>query len=153
MYSAAPIICEGISSVVATRTSKSPEPGQRIVYNGVEYVYIYNGGTTDLPPTYGIAPQTACSGYTGTISTAAYDTILGVCQHTTITAGAYGWVACKGVVRVFTSAAISTGAFLTVGANGYFGTYVCGTTGKEIGKVLVASSAATNVTATAYISV
>jgi len=153
MYSATPVIFGGISNVVTTRASKDPEPGQRCIYGNVEYVYVYNGGNSDIPPTYGVAPQTAASGYTGTLTTVAYDTILGVCQHTTITTGAYGWVACKGVVHVYTSAAISTGAKLTVGADGYFGTYVCGTTGKEIGKVLVASSAATTVTATAYISV
>jgi hypothetical protein len=78
---------------------------------------------------------------------------LGVCQHTTIATSAYGWVAYRGVVNVFASAAIAAGAFATVGANGYFATYVCGTTGKEIGKFLTAVSAATNVTGTAYISV
>jgi hypothetical protein len=151
-YSAAPVIFGGISSVTATRGSKDPEPGQRCTYANVDYVYIYNGGASDIPPTYGCVPQTAASGYTATLTSVAKDTLLGVCQHTTIPASSYGWVANRGVVRVFTSAAISTGAFLTVSTDGYFATYVCGTTGKEIGKVLVASSAATNVTATAYIS-
>ena len=151
--SASPIIFGGISGVVTTLTGKYPQVGTKVNYEGTEYIYVYNGGDQPIYPGQGIVAQTAATGYTGTISSVAYDRILGVVVHTTMLTSTHGWVAYRGLVDVYTSAAIDTGAFVTVDADGYFTTYTCGTTGKEIGKVLVKSSAATNVKAACYISV
>lgn len=153
IYSAAPIISGGISNVTATLGRNDPQLGQRITYDNKDYVFVYNAGGSDIYPSYGCVPVAAASSTSVTLSSALYDTIVGVCQHTTIPASSYGWVAYRGVVKVMASAAIAAGAFCTVSTNGYFGTYVCGTTGKEIGKFLTAASAATGLTGTAYISV
>jgi len=153
LYSAAPIISGGISMVTATPGRNDPQLGQRVTFGNKDYVYIYNAGGSDIPPSWGCVPAAGASNCSATLSSALYDTVLGVCQHTTIPAASYGWVAYRGVVNVYASAAIAAGAFMTVGANGIFTTYVCGTTGKEIGKFLTVASAATGVTGTAYISV
>ena len=154
--SASPIIFGGISGVVTALTSNSPQVGTKVNYEGTEYIYVYNGGDRPIYPGMGIVGQAAAEGYTGTVSSITYDRIFGVVVHTTMLTSTHGWVAFRGFVSLYTSAAIATGAFVTVAADGMFSTYTCHSaagTGKEIGKVLVASSAATNVKAACYISV
>ena len=154
--SESPIIFGGISGVVTTLTGKYPQVGTTVNYEGTDYVYVYNGGDQPIYPGMGIVAQTAAAGYTGTVSSVTYDRIFGVVVHTTMLTSTHGWVAYRGLVSLYTSAAIDTGAFVTVAADGMFATYICHSatgTGKEIGKVLVASSAATTVKAACYISV
>jgi len=149
-YSEAPVVFSSVSAVTATRGSNDPQIGARMVHSSKEYVYIYNAGASDIYPRYGVAPKTACTSYSGTLSSAAYGKLFGVVVHTTIPAASYGWVCYRGVVPLATtSASIAVKAFVCVDADGTFSTYVCGTTGKEIGQVTVAGAAGT---ITAYIN-
>ena len=141
----------GISGVTATRGSGDPQIGARVIYNSREFVYVHNAGDRDIPPSYGITPQTACSSYSGTLSSAAYGQMFGVVVHATLTTGTYGWVCNRGVVQVRIGSAAVDGNFISVGANGVFATYVCGTTGKEVGFIVSASSGSTAM-ATAYVN-
>lgn len=141
----------GISGVVGTLTANTPQLGTRICYDGKEYVYVYNGGNSQIGPKYGITPQTGCSSYTGTLTSVAYGAFHGVVVHATITTSAYGWVCSRGVVQVVCGSGTATGTPITVGADGVVATYVCGTTGKEIGWVVSASSGST-AQVTAYIN-
>ena len=149
-YSNTPVIFEGISGVVTTLVSKSPQIGSRVNYEGNDYVYVYNGGNSEISKGYGICPQTAATGFTGTITSVAKDPFLGVVVHATLPTASWGWVCNKGIVPVAIASAAAVGTAFSVSADGVFATYVCGTTGKEVGKILTASSGSTAI-ATAYI--
>lgn len=150
-YSNTPIIFGGISGVTSSRGSKDPQVGAEAIYAGVKYVYIYNAGTTQISKGNVCVPATATAGYSCTVSSAVYGQPVGVCVHATLTTGTYGWVATKGTVEVSAASACAQGTALCVGANGAFATYVCGTTGKEYGYSVSASSGSTGLV-TAYIN-
>jgi hypothetical protein len=141
----------GISQVVSTLTANTPQLGTRITYDGKQYVYVYNGGNSQINPGYGICPQSGCTSYTGTITSVAYGLFHGVVQHSTLTTSTYGWVQYKGIAQVHIGSSTAQGTAITVGADGVFATYVCGTTGKECGWVVSASSGST-AQVTAYIA-
>jgi hypothetical protein len=149
-YSNTPILFGGISNVTATRTG-GPEVGMKTNYAGVDYVYAYNAGTTQISKGNVAVPATATAGYSCTVSSAVYGIPMGVCVHSTLTTATYGWLATKGTVEVSVPSACAQGTALAVGANGAFATYVCGTTGKEYGYTVSAGSGSTGLV-TAYIS-
>lgn len=150
-YSATPVFFGGISSVVSARVSSSPQVGDKITYDGIDYVYIYNAGTTQISKGNLCVPATATAGYSCTVSSAVYGIPVGVCVHATLTTNTYGWVATKGTMQVVAGSACAQGTAICVGSNGAFATYVCGTTGKEYGYTTSASSGSTGMV-TAYIS-
>lgn len=149
-YSNTPILFGGISNVTATR-GKDPEVGTRVCYNGVDYVFIYNAGATQISKGQVCVPATGTAGYSCTVSSAVYGIPVGVCVHATLTAATYGWVAYRGTVEVNAPSACAQGTAICVGSNGAVATYVCGTTGKEYGYTTSASSGSTAMV-TAYIS-
>ena len=150
VYSNTPILFGGISNVTATR-SGGPEPGMKQTYAGVDYVYVYNAGGTQISKGQLAVIATATTGFSCTVSSAVYGIPVGVCVHKTMATETYGWLATKGTVEVNAPSACAQGSALCVGANGAFATYVCGTTGKEFGYSLSASSGNTAMV-TAYIS-
>lgn len=150
-YSNTPVFFGGISGVTLTRGSKDPEIGTRITYNNVDYVYAYNAGGTDIAKGKLAVIATATAGYSCTVSSAVYGIPVGVCVHSTFTTLGYGWLATRGTIEVNAPSACAQGSALSVGTNGAFATYVCGTTGKEFGYSTSASSGSTAMV-TAYIS-
>lgn len=149
-YSDTPIMFGGISGTTATR-GKDPEPGTRVNYAGREFVYIYNAGGTAVAPGKLVVAATGTAGYSCTVSAATYGIPVGVCVHATIAAASYGWVCYRGTCEVAIPSACAQGTVIAVNTNGVFATYICGTTGKEVGYMVSASSGSTAL-ATAYIS-
>lgn len=147
--SANPVIFGGISGVTATRGSKDPEPGVRCVYEGNEYLYIYNGSNSAIQPGMYVCPAAATSAYTMTITgVASYEVPVGVVKHSTFTTGTYGWVLTKGYGVAYTSAAIAAGIGLETVVD--TGLWTTAATGTVWAKLLSATSAATNITGGAY---
>lgn len=148
-YSNTPILFGGLSGVTATRGSKDPDIGTRIIYAGNDYVYAYNAGNSEAYPGMAMTLIGGATNYSGTISTTAgLDVPFGVVRHATMPTGTYGWLLTKGIGSAYTSAAIAAGTALQPAANGLW------TTGStfSVSKLLVATSAATNITGSAYFS-
>lgn len=146
-YSDTPVLFGGISGVTASRGSKDPELGARCNYAGNQYVYAYNAGNSEAYPGIGMTLIAGATNYSCTISTTAgLDQPVGVVRHATMATGTYGWLLTKGIGSAYTSAAIAAGTGLQIAANGLW------TTGSTfcVSKLLVATSAATNITGAAY---
>jgi hypothetical protein len=97
----------------------------------------------------GMTVNAGATNYSCTISTTAgLDQPVGVVRHATMATGTYGWLLTKGIGSAYTSAAIAAGTGLQIAANGLW------TTGSTfcVSKLLVATSAATNITGSAYFS-
>lgn len=148
--SSTPIFFGGISGVTATRGPKDPEVGTKVVYEGNEYMYVYNGSANSqaCPGMY-LTPQAGSSNYTCTVTgIASYEVPVGVVKHATMTTGTYGWVLTKGYGVAYTSAALAAGVALETVAD--TGLWTTAATGTVYGRLLSATSAATNVTGGAY---
>lgn len=146
-YSDTPILFGGVSAVTATPGSKDPQLGSRCNFAGNLYVYAYNAGNSEAYPGIAMTPVAAATEYSCTISTTAgLDVPLGVVRNATMATGTYGWLLTKGFGSAYTSAAIAVGTALQPAANGLW------TTGStfSVAKLLVATSAATNITGSAY---
>lgn len=111
------------SMTTATLGVNDPEVGTRINYAGAEYVFVYNGGGTQISVHQG-ATVSATSGYTVTVSSVTQvDELAGVCVHNTIAASAYGWLLTKGwaVVEMGANNSAAAGARIALGTDGKFG--------------------------------
>jgi hypothetical protein len=86
---------ESVSAVTATN---SVSLGARRTENGVNYVYVYNAGTT-ASVAYGVV-LSANSGYTVNLASVQGDHAAGVVVHNAIKSGYYGWIATKGPVTI-----------------------------------------------------
>jgi hypothetical protein len=147
-YSDTPVFFGGVSATTLTPGSRDPELGSRVNFAGNQYVYAYNASSDSAayPGMVGV-PIAAGTGFSFTISsTAGLDIPIGVCRNATFATGAYGWLLVKGYGPAYTSAAINAGTALQVAANGLL------TTGSTfcVAKLLVATSAATNITGNAF---
>jgi len=119
VYDVGPIFTESVSNVTATN---SVEVGTRRREGDEEYVYVYNDGNSEIPPSYG-AVISAVSGYSVTISSiTSVDFLAGVCKHATLTTGTYGWLVTKGFVQVEMEAnnSCTAGQILALAADGEF---------------------------------
>ncbi len=148
-YSEGPVIFGGVSGVTATPGSKDPELGARCVYSGNHYIYAYNAGNSEAYPGTAMTLIAGATSYSGTLSTTAgLDVPFGVVRNATMTTGAYAWLLKEGIGSAYTSAAIAAGVALQPAANGLW------TTGAtfSVAKLLVATSAATNITGSCYFS-
>lgn len=146
-YSEGPVIFGGVSATTATPGSKDPELGARCNYAGNLYVYAYNAGNSEAYPGTAMTAIAGATNYSCTLSTTAgLDVPVGVVRNATMATGAYAWLLTKGFGSAYTSAAIAAGIALQPAANGLW------TTGStfSVSKLLVATSAATNITGTAY---
>lgn len=110
---------ESVSAVTATN---SVEVGTERRVGDECYIYVYNAGNSQIPPSYG-AVLSAVSGYSVTISsTTSVDLLVGVCKHATLTTGTYGWLLTKGFVEVEMEAdnSAAAGQILALAADGEF---------------------------------
>lgn len=99
-------LVRGISHVTAVPVHGL---GDRVLFNGNEYTYVYNKGTT-APVGYGMS-LSASTNYSATISaTTDVDECFGVVKHVAIPSGEYGWIATKGFAPVI--AGLNTGLAL-----------------------------------------
>jgi len=118
-YQALPIEVESVSNVTATN---SVDLGTVRVYNGEEYVYVYNAGPQSI--TVGqCAFMSANSGFSVTVTATVDggDFPIGFVKHTAIGTGAYGWLITRGFTSVqngMTSTAITIGDLLIPAAAG-----------------------------------
>lgn len=132
----APIRFGTLSMVTATRGPGDPEVGTKCTEDGRDYVFVYNEGTTQASPGYGLVPNSGTTtGYSATVSAAtSADCCLGVVRHATLTTGTYGWIVVKGVTSIQMGATNSSTAaargLVEIGANGVFEA-VSNTTGNK----------------------
>ena len=147
-YSEGPVIFGGVSATTLTPGPKDPEVGARCNYQGNMYVYAYNAASDSAAyPGMIATPVVANTSYSFTITTTAgLDVPIGVVRNATFATGAYGWLLTKGFGPAYTSAAIAAGTALQPTTLGLW------TTGAtfSVAKLLVATSAATNITGNAY---
>lgn len=121
-YANRPVLFAGKSMVTASLGANDPEPGYRMTDGDEDYVFVYNAGNSQIPPSYG-AVISAVSGYSVTISSVtSVDFLVGVCKHATITTGAYGWLVTRGFVEVEMEAdnSAAAGQILALAADGEF---------------------------------
>lgn len=121
-YANRPVLFAGKSMVTATLGTNDPEPGYRMTVGDEDYVFVYNAGNSQIPPSYG-AVVSAVSGYSVTISsTTSVDFLVGVCVHATLTTATYGWLCTRGFVQVEMEAdnSAAAGQLLALAADGEF---------------------------------
>jgi hypothetical protein len=122
----APIRFDSVSNVTATRGPKDPEVGSRCTDGGIDYVYVYNGGTdAQISVGRGAVLQSSASGYTVTVSSVtSADFVIGVCRNATLTTGTYGWLVAKGITKVQmkagASATVAQRGLIEIAADGFF---------------------------------
>jgi len=153
-----PVRVETISNVTATLGSRDPQLGAKCTQDGKEYIFVYNGGNSDIEKGKGAVLQggSGTAGHTCTVSSASgADFLVGVCEHATLTTGTYGWLLQKGLVTVEMESGSSgvTGALLALAADGEFAfrSASTGFAGPVVGKLM--ESAASGASALAYVSV
>lgn len=121
-----PIENESVSNVTLT---PSVMLGTQRTVAGVNYIYCYNNGNTQIsvgqPAT--IQPASMLSGFSVCVSNAASQTggelVVGVVYHNTMATAAYGWLVTKGVctgVPDATATSMNSGDFLAIGVDGGF---------------------------------
>jgi len=143
---------ESVSAVTATN---SVEVGTERRVGDECYVYAYNAGNSQIPPSYG-AVCSAVSGYSVTLSSiTSVDFLMGVVKHSTFTTGTYGWLMTRGFCQVEMEAdnSAAAGQILALAADGEFALksnstgYPTPAVGKTMGAI------ASGASGTAYIRV
>jgi len=121
-YSADPVLFYGPSHVTATLGSKHPEVGTRAHVAGRDYVWAYNDCNSDINPGFGCVLQSAATGMSVSVSAVtSADIVVGVCYHSTLTTGTYGWLLTRGIGKAemnATSGTVAAKDLLEIGANG-----------------------------------
>ena len=122
------LFTESVSTVTATN---SVTLGTRRVESGVEYVYVYNAGTTAAVG-YGMI-QSLMSGFSVVVSSVSGDPCFGVVANTDLEATSYGWIAVRGPVHIdmagMNHCTAATGMGILLQTNGSFYTVTTGATG------------------------
>lgn len=108
---------ESVSAVTAT---PSVQLGTRRLYNGAEYVYVYNAGVTAAVG-YGMIAS-ANSGYSCVVTAVYGSTLFGVVQNADLQASSYGWILTRGLAASCYSAQgqISLNSPVVLYTNGSF---------------------------------
>ena len=117
-----PIRFAGVSQVTASLGANDPEVGTVVREGDEEYIFVYNAGNSEIPPSFG-ATVSAVTGYSVTVSSVTgVDFLVGVCKHATLTTGTYGWLVRKGFVVVEMEAdnSCAAGQLLALAADGEF---------------------------------
>ena len=141
-------INEGVSAVTAT---PSVEVGMERIVGQEKYIYVYNVGSSTIGVSYG-AVVSAVSGYSVTVSsTTSVDFLIGVCKHTAIPTGSYGWLMTRGFsqIEMGTDNSGAVGNVIELGTDGAFAS-VSNTTGNKgptVGKLMEAIASAGSGTA------
>lgn len=115
-----PIRFESVSQVTQT---PSQNLGERMIYNGEEYVYCYNAGGAQVSKGLGVKFVTAASGYSvaATSLTDVFNPCVGVIKHATMATGDYGWVMTKGFVNITVVSALTADyKMIALGVDGKF---------------------------------
>lgn len=95
--SVGPIAFESVSNVTLT---PSVDLGTVRVYNGEEYVYVYNDSNTSMPVGLGCV-MSGNTGMSVTISSTTYfNTCMGFVKHATFPSLTYGWLLTRGFTNV-----------------------------------------------------
>lgn len=155
-YSNSPVSFFPVSAVTNSLGANDGRLGDRVRFEGREYVLVYNDCNSNMAIGQGITLQSAASGYSCTISSVtSVDIVVGVVRHQTISTGYYGWAVTKGITYVkmmATSGTVAAGDLLEIGGNGLFykASNTTGNVAPAVGKALeaIASSA----TGVAYVS-
>lgn len=116
--SVGPIRFDTISAVTATRGAKDPEVGTVVREGDEEYIYVYNTGNSQISVGYG-AVCSAVTGYSVTVSSLTHtDVPIGVCKHTTLTTGTYGWLLRRGFGKAHALSALVAADLVCLGVDG-----------------------------------
>lgn len=155
--SVGPVVFQGVSSVVSAASKVKHRLGERVVFEGNEYCYVYNAGGAEIDQYHGCV-LSAVSGYSVTVSSvSAVSPLFGVAAHVTIPTANYGWVLTKGIANVANDrddSALTAGGTIYLGADGRFdsvdniGTQTNVTIAPTCGHMLFAPSSGT--TGTSY---
>ena len=134
---------ESVSAVTATPSMLIGTPR---VEQGDQYLYVFNTGNSQINPG-NIVILSATTSYSVTVSSVtSVDTPIGVCKHSTITTGAYGWIVTKGFVplRAPTNSALAVADYVQAGSDGTVTVPASATSylGNYFGKVLQATASA-----------
>lgn len=138
-YSISPILMESVSNTTATLGVNSPELGTRVTVDGNDYLYVYNGGGASITAGNAVVQSNiSAAGYTCTVSSVTQvDYAIGLCVHSTIATGYYGWVMTRGHATFETAGTINAlGGGLMVGVDGNIATAIGGHTTPICGKLL-----------------
>ena len=121
-YSVAPVrFGVGVSGSTTTLGVNDPELGTRMVVDEMEYIFVYNAGGANIGVGQPVTVS-AVTGYSVTVSCITQvDFAIGVRQHSTLSTGAYGWVAKNGfgIVEMSANESAAAGGALAVGAEGF----------------------------------
>jgi hypothetical protein len=145
-YSNSPVLFNGVSMVTATLGANDPEVGTLAEVGDEKYLFVYNAGNSQISPGYG-ATVSGVTGYSVTVSSVTMiDELVGVCKHSTLTTGTYGWLMVRGfgTAKMPANSGCAAGQLLTVGADGVFAVKSISTDapGAVYGKVMVATASA-----------
>lgn len=149
-FNAGPLYFGGISMVTATRGPNDPKVGDRVTWEGEDYIFVYNAGGEQIDPGLG-AVVSAVSGYSVTVSSTASLMAggIGVCKHATLTTDTYGWLLSRGFSSYEAGGNVSAGEGLSLAADGTW-VNASGITGPIYGKAMIATDSGGS--ATAYFS-
>ncbi len=119
-FSVGPVLEESVSSTTAT---PSRNLGDRCVYQGEEYVYVYNAGGAAIGTNLVCNFITGATGYSvaATGLTDVFNAAVGVTKNTSIANASYGWVMTKGWANVTPTSALTSAGAQTVLALGAAG--------------------------------
>lgn len=96
-YHALPVEFESVSNVTLTN---SVDLGTVRVFNGEEYVYVYNDGGVQVLPGFGVV-MSGNTGYSVThSSTTSFNYCIGMVKHATFAVAGYGWLLTRGFTNV-----------------------------------------------------
>tara|TARA_R110000796_G_scaffold187266_1_gene304170 strand:- start:2690 stop:3154 length:465 start_codon:yes stop_codon:yes gene_type:complete len=113
------IMFDSVSNVTATN---SVDVGTERKVGDESYLYVYNAGNSDIPPSYGCV-LSAVTGYSATLSSiTGVDFLVGVVKHSTLTTATYGWIMTRGFAAIEMEADNSAiaGQILALAADGEF---------------------------------
>lgn len=111
-----------LEPVSQTTLTNSVDLGQRRIYNGAEYIYVYNNGGASITSGYGVTVS-GLSGFSVTVSSVTQiNAMFGVCTEKTIATAYYGWVMTKGFAQIVMGAnnSAAVGDHMHAGPDGVF---------------------------------
>ena len=146
-----PIRFDSVTFTTTSLGDNDPEVGDRATVNGTEYVFCYNDGGSTIAAGFGAVPAAGTSVMSVTVSAVTSDDICVGVAVASLSTGAYGWLATRGIVNIEAGETITTGEVFEIAANGEFAP-LSNTTGNgaRLGKAL--DTIATDASGSAYIS-
>ena len=155
-YGNEPVRFSAVSMVTATLGTNDPQVGATTREGDEDYVFVYNTGSSTVNIGHA-AVLSAVTGYSVTVSsTTSSDLAVGVCKHSGIATGEYGWLVTKGfttVEMITASGTVAAGDLLHLAADGELApvSNATGSTDNVVGKAMAAI--VSGASGMAYISV